>query len=353
MNLQLKHVYAQLEKKRLDGLIISSQPNISYLTKFSSRDAYLLLSPKANIYFTDSRYIEEAKIGLKGSAEIKKINGSFYKIIADACKNLGLKHVGFEERNLTYAEYKKIKENLNRDMALVPTYNLVEGLRQIKSNEEIEKIRKATRITIRAFEFIKNFILPGKKEIEVAAELERFIRYNGASKSSFEIIVASGPNSSYPHHITSQRKIKNNELVLIDIGVEYLGYKSDLTRIFFLGKMNILTREIYEVVLKAQSLAINKIKANVFIAGVDATARQYIADKGYGSFFGHNLGHGVGLEVHEAPSISAKENSKLKVGMVFTIEPAIYLPNKFGIRLEDMITVTPQGCEVLSGSLHK
>jgi len=353
VNLRIKNVCVKLTEQNLDGLILSSPPNITYLTRFSSRDSYLLVSKKGNLYFTDSRYIEEAKIGLKRTAAVKKTNGSVFKIIADACRNLRLKRVGFEERHLPFGEHKKIKEGLNKTVDLIPIHSLVEGLRQIKDAQELEKIRKATRITIEALKFIKNFISPGIKEIEVAAELESFIRYNGALGSAFEIIVASGPNSSFPHHLTSQRRIKNNEPVLIDLGVDYLGYKSDLTRVFFSGKINSLIRNIYDIVLKAQGLAIKKIKPAVSINKIDAAARQHIIKKGYGEFFGHNLGHGIGLEVHEAPHISTQENNPLKVGMVFTIEPAIYLPHKFGIRLEDMVLVTPKGCEVLSGTLHK
>src|SRR3989338_8488230 len=213
---------------------------------------------------------------------------------------------------------------------LIPAYGPVEELRQIKTAEELEKIKKAIQITIKAFKFIKDFISPGKKEIEVAGELERFIRYSGARSSAFDIIVASGPNSSFPHHLTSQRKLKNNEHVLVDLGVEYLGYKSDLTRVFFLGKISSTVSKIYDTVRKAQDKAIKNIKPAVQINKIDTAARQYITQKGYGGFFGHNLGHGIGLEVHEEPRISGREDNRLKAGMVFTIEPAIYLPNKFG-----------------------
>jgi Xaa-Pro aminopeptidase len=312
-----------------------------------------LASKKGNIYFTDSRYIQEAKSALKGIASLKKINGSVFKLVADACLSLGLKRVAFEERNLAFAEYKKIKEALGRKALLVPTHSLIEELRQIKEPEELEKLRNAIAITAKAFKFIENLIASGKREIEIAGEIERFIRYEGASRVSFDIIVASGPNSSFPHHISSQRKLENNEPVLLDIGVEYLGYKSDLTRVFFLGKINNLRRKIYDIVLEAQRLAIKKIKPGQNIAEIDQASRGYITQKGFGKFFGHNLGHGVGLEVHESPHISGNERNTLKPGMVFTVEPAIYLPGKFGIRIEDMVLVTRHGCEVLSGAVNK
>ncbi len=332
---------------------MSSQPNITYLTKFTSRDSYLLISKKANIYFTDSRYIEEAKIGLKGVASIEKINHSVFKQIADICRNLRFKQIGFEEKNLSFDKYKKIKKELSREKKLVATGNLIEVLRQIKESDEIGKIKNATQITIEALKFIKNLIRPERKEIEIAAELEYFIRCNGGQSSAFDIIVASGTNSSFPHHLTSQRKIKNNEIVLIDIGSDYMGYKSDLTRVFFLGKINSLIRNIYDIVVRAQDEAIRKIRPTIPINEVDIAARQYITQNGYGDFFTHSLGHGIGLEVHESPRISSRENALLEKGMVFTIEPAIYLPGKFGIRLEDIILVTQKGRDVISGSLDK
>ena len=353
MELRIKNVYAKLEQEKLDGLIVSSPSNISYLTRFTSRDAYLVISKKETVYITDSRYTEEAKKCLNKSFVIKKINGSVFRIVADVCRNLKLKRIGFEERHLIFGEHKKIKEELDKKIDLIPTHSIIEEFRQVKSPAELEKIKKAIRITIEAIDFIKDFISPGKKEIEVAAELERFIRYHGAHACAFDIIVASGPNSSFPHHLTSQRKIKDNEPVLIDIGVDYLGYKSDLTRVFFLGKITPTVRKIYDIVLKAQNKAIRRIKSAVNINKIDAAARQYITQRGYGGFFGHNLGHGIGLEVHEEPHISAKENNKLKAGMVFTVEPAIYLPDKFGIRIEDMVLVTRKGAEILSGGLNK
>jgi Xaa-Pro aminopeptidase len=353
VNLHIKNIYTKLAQEDLDGLLVSSPANISYLANFTSRDSYFLISKKENIYITDSRYTQEAKKHLQKIATIKKSNGSIFRIIADLCRDLGLKRLAFEERYLPFAEYKKIKEELSKKGDLIPTHDLVEELRQIKNAEELEKIKKASEISIKALRFIKDFISEGKKEIEVAAEIERFIRYNGARSSAFDIIVASGPNSSFPHHLTSQRKIKNNKPVLVDIGVDYLGYKSDLTRVFFLGKISSTVRGIYDIVRRAQEKAIRRIKPAVHINKIDVVARQYITQKGYGGFFGHNLGHGIGLEVHEEPHISSKGRGVLKPGMVFTIEPAIYLPNKFGIRLEDIVLVTQKGCEILSGTLHK
>ena len=353
MNSRLKSIYPKLKQRGLDALLVSLPANISYLTESISRDSYLLVSEKANIYFTDSRYMEEAKAFLKDNAKLKECNGSVFKHIASAVIDLGLKKLGIEERYLPFAEFAKIKEYARRDFDLIPTHSIVEDKRQVKDASEIAKIRKATQITALVLEYIQQFLVPGAKEVEIAAEVEHFIRYHGASASAFDIIVASGCNSSQPHHLSGERKLENNEPVLIDLGVDYQGYKSDLTRVFFLGKMKVLVCKVYDIVFKAQERAIKRIRPGAEMAEIDRVAREYIASKGYAKYFNHNLGHGFGLEVHEEPRISRNEASSLKPGMTFTIEPGIYLPGKFGIRIEDMILVTSKGCEVFSGFINK
>jgi len=342
-----------LKQRGLDGLLVSLPANISYLTESLSRDAYLLVSQKENVYFTDSRYTEEAKVFLKDNALFRECNGLVFQSIAETALNLGLKNLGFEERYLPFAEFIKLKEHAREKFKIIPTHSIIEDKRQVKDGQEIVKLRQATRITALALEYIKQFLVPGVKEVEVVAELERFIRYQGARDSAFEIIVASGPNSSQPHHLSGERKLKSNEPVLIDLGVDYQGYKSDLTRVLFLGKINVLVCKVYEIVLKAQELAIKRIRPGAEMAEIDRVAREYIAAQGYGGCFTHNLGHGFGLEVHEAPQISGREASAVKPGMTFTVEPGIYLPGKFGIRIEDMVLITTKGCEVISGAVHK
>ena len=343
----------EIQSNGLDGLIASSSPNTTYLTQFTNPDSYVLVASKGLTYFTDSRYTEEAKKKLEGIAILKQSNGSAFKMIAQRCAELGLKRIGFEERHLPFAEYKKIKEHLFAGAVLVPTHGIIEKLRLIKRADEIAKIRRALEITALAIEFVRDFIRPGVRELEVAAELERFIRYQGAIGSAFDIIVASGANSCHPHHLPTSRRIAKDDMVLLDIGVDYMGYKSDLTRVFFLGKINSLARRIYDLVLKAQEKAIKKIKPGVTAGLIDASSRKYIAAKGYGNYFVHSLGHGVGINIHEDPNISVKNDLVLREGMVFTVEPAIYLPGKFGIRIEDMVLVTKKGCEVLSVSINK
>jgi Xaa-Pro aminopeptidase len=353
MNPRIKRLFQNLKEDHLDALLVSRPSNISYLLDFTSSDSYLLASPGGNFYFTDSRYTEIAQKELKNSARLKKINGSVFKLIAQTCISSKLNRLGFEERNLPFAEYRKIKEYLGKKCALIPVHSLIEELRQVKEASEIKKIREALKIHALAIKYIERLLKPGKKELEIVAEIERFIRYHGATGSSFEIIVASGPNSSQPHHIPSERKLLKNEPVLIDMGVNYLGYKTDLTRVFFLGKISTLCRRVYDIVRQAQAEAIARIEPGQKISSIDAAARKYISRHGFGDYFGHNLGHGVGLDIHEEPHISANQEVPALEGMVFTVEPAIYLPEKFGIRIEDMVLVNKKGCEVLSVAIDK
>ncbi len=343
----------RLKLSSLDAIIVSAPANIYYFTDFLNPEAYLLITHKETIYFTDSRYILDARRRLCKKARVALINGSVFEMLAKECVNLSLNKVAFEERHLPYAEYKKIKDCLKGTSYLVPVHGIVEGMRRCKDPQEIEKIRKAASIAALAIKSVQEFIRPGVSELEICAELERFMRYNGAMDSSFDIIAACGKNSSFPHHLSSAKRLSKNDILLIDAGADYSGYKSDLTRVYFLGKINILARRIYSIVLKAQSLAISKIRPGVKVSFIDNLSRNYIASKGYGKYFLHSLGHGTGLEIHEYPSISPKSDAVLEEGMIFTVEPAIYLPGKFGIRIEDMVLVTRKGCEVLSGSIDK
>ncbi|MFH1339568.1 MAG: Xaa-Pro peptidase family protein [Candidatus Omnitrophota bacterium] len=351
MNSRLKRLHVILKTNRLGGIIVSHQPNIAYLTEFASNDSYLLLASGKIHFITDSRYYEQVRSALKG-IDIILGGRPVFKTIADLILSCKIKRIGFEARNLDFAQYRQIKK-FSRPARLVPTHGLIEGLRKIKDSGELAKIKKAVNIAQEALRYVKQIIRPGLREIEIAAELERFIRYKGARTSSFEIIVASGKNSAFPHHLTSRKKLKKGEPVFVDIGGDYRGYKSDLTRVFFLGKIPSKVRKIYEIVRQAQVLAIESIRPGINICEIDRRARQYIAKYGYGGFFGHNLGHGIGLEVHEQPYISPDSGAIIKEGMVFTVEPAIYLPGKFGIRIEDDVAVTKQGCKVLSAALDK
>jgi Xaa-Pro aminopeptidase len=352
MKKNISLVYDKLKAADLDALIISSSHNISFLTGYQSRDSFLLLSGKEKTYLTDSRYTGEARKRLRGYT-VRETKGGLAAALLELSRVFKLKRIGFEEKYTNYAAYKYLKKIFKSTVVLVGVPSWVEELRQVKTPEELKEMKKAVQITAAAFAYIKKFIKTGKKELEIAGELERFIRYNGASAASFDIIVAAGENSSFPHHLTSARVIKRDEPVLIDMGIERNGFKSDLTRVFFSGKINSLEKEVYGVVREAQERALRNIKPGIPVSEIDAAARRYITERGYGKNFLHSLGHGIGLEVHEAPAISEKNKEILKPGMVFTIEPGIYIAGSFGIRIEDMVAVTRNGAEVLSKDLPK
>jgi len=353
MDQRLKNLISRMHCEELDGLIVNSEANISYLTRHPSRDSRLLVSKKKIVYFTDPRYTEEAKKQLKGISIRNTGSAPPFPTIAQTCRKLRLKRVGFEEKSVSYAEYRCLKKELGKKPALVATSDLIEEMRELKDAQELGRIRKALVITAKTLKFAGKIIKSGAKETEVAARLEEFMRLAGGSGPSFKTIVASGGNSGFPHHIPGARKIGRNDLVLVDLGVDYQGYKSDLTRIFFLGRIKHSAARIYEILLEAQRRAISRVKPGVQISEIDAAARDYISQKGFGPNFSHSLGHGVGRQIHENPKISSKADGILKPGMVLTIEPAIYLPGKFGIRIEDMVLVTKKGYEVLSVSVNK
>lgn len=351
--LRLEKFRVLLKSRGLSAFLLTHPANISYLTEYQSRDSFLLVSASAAVYFTDSRYIMEASGVLSSQVDIQPLSGDFFSVFEKTVKRLWVRRIGFEQAHLSYAFYMKLRKAAGAGRALVAAGGLVEGMRLIKEKKEIEAIRRAVGITGRAYALIRRVLRPGITELEVVGELERIIRREGAEASSFDIIVASGANASFPHHLSGRRKLRSGECVVIDMGVRFHGYSSDLTRTFFLGKINSLVQRVYDCVRHAQDEALSLIKPGVSAALIDRAARSYIARQGYGEYFGHNLGHGVGLEVHEAPSISRLSSSQISPGMLFTIEPGIYLPDRFGIRIEDMVLVTRKGKEVLSGFIHK
>ncbi len=345
-------VYLKLDELNIDAILISHQPNIRYLTDWDARDSYMIACLKKDFLITDSRYIYEARAHLKNTA-VKQSLPDLFTAIRDACLQTKVKRLGFESRRLPFAEYTRLKKVFGSRIKLIPVVNLIENQRKIKDDSEISKITHATQRTMEGFRFIKKTIRPGIKEYQACTNLEYFIRKRYKTSISFETIIASGPNSCMPHALVSDRTIRNNQSVLVDFGCEYQGYKSDLTRVFFLGKITQAFRRVYEIVLEAQARAIAKIKPGVDIKEIDLAARNFINSKGLGSYFTHSLGHGVGLEIHEKPDISSKSTGCLVEGMVFTVEPGIYLPNKFGIRLEDLVIVTEKGAKVISRLLKK
>ena len=324
--------------------------NISYLTGFSAQEAWLLVSPKRAFYITDFRYILEAQAALQG-VMVKRYTFSIVETFFELASKMNVKKIGFDDRHLSLALFKSLKSHCPAHIRLIPKSDIVERLREIKTDFEITQIKKAVELNVKAMDFLRRIIKPGLTEKEVSSRLENFVKSHNAS-FAFDPIIASGPNSCFPHAKISNRKIRNNEHILIDTGINVEGYKSDLTRIVFLGKISHLVREIYAAVRTAQSNAINKIKAQVLARDIDQEARNYLRGKKLDEFFGHSLGHGVGLEVHEDPCLSPKSKSVLRKRMVVTVEPAVYLPEKFGVRIEDMVLITKEGCEILTGKCN-
>ena len=338
-----------LDKEGIDSMILCHPANISYLTGFQTEESLLFVNKKGCLLITDFRYLSEyIKLLKNNEIQIIEADKSFLPTLIKVIKKYKVKNLAFEQDYISFSQYQKLKSIFSKK--LIPTEEVVEEMRTVKDAREIKLIKKAISITLDTFKFIKRILKPGMSELELSAEIERYIRLKGANQTSFDMIVASGPNSSFPHAKRTNRIITENEPLLVDLGVDYKGYKSDLTRVFFLGKMSILFKRVYETVKAAQQKAKSLIQPGAPIDQIDKRVRRFIAKKGFGKCFRHSLGHGVGMEVHELPKINSRNTKILKQGMIFTLEPAIYIENKFGVRIEEMMLVTSNGAEVLSDS---
>jgi len=349
VNPRLRQLISRFDAHHIDALLVTRDVNINYLIGFPACESWLLVGRKKSFYITDFRYMLEAKKGLKGVA-VKRYTQSVYKTIGEMSALLKAKRLGFDEQHVTLSFFKKLKRE-NPSIDLRSANGLVESLREIKTSAEIKLIKKAIQLNLKVYDHIKGFLKVGMTELQVLERCERFIKDKKAA-FSFPPIIASGPNACLPHAKVTDRRIKNNEMVLIDLGIELKGYKSDLTRMFFLGRIPRSIINIYNIVAEAQQKAITKIKSGIKACDVDLAARKHLNNNRLGKYFGHSLGHGVGLDIHESPRISSTNPAVLKAGMVITVEPAVYVPQKFGIRIEDMVLVTEKGCEVLSDNRH-
>ena len=335
-----------MTEKSIDSVIIYKPENRRYISDFTGSSGYALITQERAYFITDFRYVQQAA---KQCVGYEIIEHSSEKSIYQILKELGVKALGFEEDFVTYSQYKDFADKLP-DTKLVPIEGLVSTLRKVKYEDEIEYIQKAADITDQAFSYICRYIRSGMSERDVALELENFMKKQGASSISFDIIVASGIRSSLPHGVASEKVIEDGDFVTLDFGCIYNGYCSDMTRTVVVGKANEKQKEIYEIVLEAQVKALEAIKPGMTGIEVDKIARDIITGKGYGAYFGHGLGHGVGLEVHEAPRLSPIGKDLLESGMIVTNEPGIYIPDFGGVRIEDLVLVTQEGYHVLSKS---
>jgi len=344
---QAQAIRKLLQKLNLDGILVSGLPNVRYLSGYTGSDATLWLSARSRLLFTDSRYTTQARTE---SPDFKIIEyRRKAEEIAQTLTKLGVRRAGFESGRLTYAFYREYRKHL-RGVKLTPLRQELERLRAKKTAAEIRKIQRAGAIARQALERVMPMLRPGVREREVALELEHLMKRLGAEQVPFPTIVASGRRGAFPHGVASPKKLKAKELVTLDFGCSFQGYNSDQTLTFCLGEPSAKQRRIYEIVRQAQAWAISGIRPGASLRAVDALARDSIREQGFGPCFGHGLGHGVGLEVHEEPYLSAAGKGRLEAGMVVTVEPGVYIPGWGGVRIEDMVAVTATGARRLTRS---
>lgn len=337
---------AEMERLNLDAILIEESKNKRYISGFTGTAGSIIITKEKNILFTDFRYTQQAK---NQTEDFEIVEISRTNPITNFLKEMDMKRVGFEDDKMSFSTYSNYKEALS-STEMVPLKGLMLDLRAIKDEKELEVIRQASKIADNGFKYILGFIKPGMKESDVALELEFFMRKQGATGVSFDFIVASGKRSSMPHGVASDKVIELGDFVTIDFGCVYNGYCSDMTRTIVVGKANEKQKEIYNIVLEAQLKVIEAAKANMSGIELDNIARQYIIEKGYGDKFGHGLGHGIGLDVHELPNVNTLGEKLLKPNMVISDEPGIYIEDFGGVRIEDLLIITEDGCEVLNSS---
>lgn len=333
----------------VDALLLTSQVNRHYAAGYDVAEGVAVIGKETCWYFTDSRYIETAQKNLTGFT-VEEVNReySYSARINAALEVLGAKKIGVEEDNLTHGEFLRYEKSINGE--LLPMQNAVSSFRQTKEPWEVEVMRRAQTITDKTFKELLAVIRPGMTEKELAAELIYGLYRNGADALSFPPIVVSGPNTSLPHGVPGDRELQYGDFITMDFGCVVDGYCSDMTRTVALGFVSEEMAKVYETVLQAQLAGIAATKAGATGKEVDGVARKVIEEAGYGAYFGHSYGHSVGLEIHEAPNCSPSNEKPLEVGVVCSAEPGIYLPGNFGVRIEDVVVVTADGCEILTQS---
>ncbi|MDQ3662871.1 MAG: Xaa-Pro peptidase family protein [Actinomycetota bacterium] len=348
---RIKRVRESLSANDAEALLVTDLANVRYLTGFSGSNGQVLITDVEALFMSDARYAARAADMVQGAEVL-----IYAHRMSDALRERldGVSRVGIEATNLSVASLGSLTERLD-GVELVPTKSLVENLRRTKDQEEVALLREAIRIGDEGFSWVLSRLIEGATEREVALDLEVHLRSSGAEAVSFEPIVGSGPLSAHIHHTPSERALQRGDIVLMDFGCRFEGYCSDLTRTVVLGGASDEQRETYELVLRAQKEGIAAAKAGAGTEDVDVAARSLIKGAGHGDEFPHSLGHGVGLHIHEAPRLGKSPEEDLdaralKAHDVVTIEPGVYLNGKFGVRIEDCVLVTEQGCEVLGSA---
>ncbi len=334
-----------MQRKNVDAILFWGLENIRYLSGFTGSDGALIYTREGQIFLSDSRYTQQAKIEVQNSGfqeYQQKIHG-----VAKALRAIRCRKIGFEADAVDFESYRGLREGLPR-ASWLPLASELRGLRAIKNSEEMGKLKKAVEIAAASFERTRSRVRAGAQERTIAEYLECQFRRQGGDKPAFDTIVASGFRAALPHGGASPKRLKAGETVVMDFGTRFQGYHSDETKTLILGKPDVQTERVYQAVQRAQARAIAAIRPGVSVRRIDAAAREIIHRAGFGKYFGHGTGHGVGLAVHEYPAISPRGKGIVEEGMVFTVEPGIYLPGWGGVRLEDMVRVTSRGCELLT-----
>lgn len=341
--------YLSLLGGEVDGLLLTSRYSRHYGAEFDIAEGVAIVTAKGCRYYTDSRYIESAQNNLKGF-EVLMVDRdhSYFKRLNDAIADFGVTALGYEENYLTVAELMGYEERLNAK--LIPFNKKIYGLRGVKEEWELDRMRKAQAIADKAFAEVLSRIHAGMSELELQAELIYCMYKNGAHGLSFDPIVVSGPNTSMPHGVAGERRIQEGDFVTMDFGVLYYGYCSDMTRTVAVGYATEEMKKVYDTVLQAQLAGIAATRAGVPGKDIDAAARDVITAAGYGPYFGHGYGHSLGLEIHEAPNPNAANADPMPENAVTSAEPGIYLPGKFGVRIEDVTIIQADGCENITHS---
>ncbi len=338
----LKEIRKQF--KNYNALFISNPTNVYYLTGFTGSRGLILITQRKAYFFTDFRYLEYAQKIIPKDFEVVQIDKKWKKDWPALLKKFRIKELGVEESYLTVSQYDGLKK-ISPGVRFKKTENVIEKIREIKTDWELAMLKKSQRINELVLDEVLNYLKEGRTEAEVEWFIIKAQRDLGAEDSSFDPIVAFGSHSSIPHHQNTNRKLKKGHVVLIDMGVKYKSYCSDMTRTFFTAKPSAKEAEVYQTVLDAQNVAIAELKHGTTVKKVVEAAMKPIKENGYEKNFQHALGHGVGLDIHELPSLGVEEPYKLKANMITTIEPGIYLPKNFGVRIEDMLIISRTGAQ--------
>ncbi|HHW07756.1 MAG TPA: aminopeptidase P family protein [Clostridia bacterium] len=341
-----KRIQALLREEDLDAILVTGGSNRYYLSGFRGSAGCLLVTANQAFLLTDGRYVDQAK-QQTACCQVLHQGADWYNTLNQLLKEHQVRKLAFEQEHVSHGEYLRLAEKVS-GATLIGKRNFVETFREIKDGSELELMKKAASIADQAFHDLLSILRPGLTETEVAAQLEYRMRRLGSEGPAFDTIVASGPRAALPHGTATDRRIAPGDFVVFDFGATYQGYRSDMTRTVVIGQASSKQKEIYQLVLRAQLAGLQAVKANETCESVDSAAREVIAKEGYGEFFGHSLGHGVGLDVHENPRLAQGNKLPLKPGMVVTVEPGVYLTDWGGVRIEDMVLVTGDGCEILT-----